>query len=333
MSWLYSDPRPQAVSQKHIPEELGIDKIDSVDRMSAVLGRKARNAPYDPTKPLLEDLCRIYEIKRPGPCWEALEAGSRDGAEALEDFKLEYENLHPEAQLVDNRRAAAPPAIAPPRRTDVLLTKGPPIAPEPSKLPDFLSIQGFPTQFGPGRFELGFELSCGVLKAKVADIAVTIRSGILTLKCFPAQIDKSTRKGFGEPWSFEGTQGPVSFSWSVGDTYNARWRVTASGKTIGSLEVPPDFVTVCDAAPGDEFELSFRFCIKDTTADVDEILDFASDLEVEPPQEQAEKIDVSTLSEVKKKLIARIATAALVDEGDGFVVHARHKMAVAKNDQ
>jgi hypothetical protein len=104
--------------------------------------------------------------------------------------------------------------------------------------------------------------------------------------------------------------------------------------------VAPDFVTVEKIAPGDEIEISFGFRIKDFgLAEDAEIVQFqdgtgsGDDVAIEPPTDQAAAIDLQGLSEVKKRILARLGTEALVDDGGGFVVHARHRVSFVEQQR
>lgn len=234
------------------------------------------------------------------------------------EFIAHYERMH--------RLGAAS------RPTNVMLAKGPEVEPEPSPIKGLLSIQAFPAQYGRGTVQIGFELSCGQLRASHG-LLVDIRSGILELRCFPATVQRSSRRGFDRPWQWTGSQGDVKFEWSVGSTFAARWRLTASSRSIGNLDVPPDFVTVEALAPDDEIEISFGFRVKDfglsEDADAVQFNDGSGsndDVVVQPSSEPSITPDSQTLSLVKRRILARLAAEALVDDGDGLVVHARHQV-------
>ena len=220
------------------------------------------------------------------------------------------------------------------RRTDFELTRGPDIEPEPSPIKGLALVQIFAAQYDRGQVDIGFELSCGRLRGPYG-LTIQIRSGTIELGCFPASLRRSTRKGFDKGWPWSGSQGPVTFEWGAGSTFTGRWRVTASGKSIGNLDVPADFVTVENLAPGDEITLSFGFRVKDLTPTIDDgtILfeDGSSegdDVSIEPPAAPATPIEPQKLSAAKQAILARLATEALVDEGDGFVVHTRHRIGL-----
>jgi hypothetical protein len=220
-----------------------------------------------------------------------------------------------------------------PRRTNALLARGADIEPEASRIRGLLAVEAFPAQYGRGQVDIGFELSCGELTASHG-LQVSIRSGVLEINCSPARLMRSTRKGFDSTWTWTGSQGPVTFTWGMGSTFTGRWRLTAAATSIGNLDVPPEFVTVEHLAPGDEIELSFGFRLKDFTVD-DECVPtegdakegpITEDVMVGPPTADGKEIDFRQLSEVKKRILARLKAAALVYDVDGFVVHARHRI-------
>jgi hypothetical protein len=101
--------------------------------------------------------------------------------------------------------------------------------------------------------------------------------------------------------------------------------------------VDPDFVTVESLAPGDEIAISFGIRVKDLApSDDGEFISLENgtangdDVSIEPPLDEVATIDARELSNVKKKILNRLATERLVDEGDGFVVHARHRLRLVE---
>jgi hypothetical protein len=222
------------------------------------------------------------------------------------------------------------------RQTDLELAIGPDIDPEPSPIKGLASVQIFPAQYGRGHVDIGFELSCGQLRGPFG-LVVQIRCATIELGCFPGSLRRETRKGFDKAWPCSGSNGPVMFQWSAGSTFTGRWRATASGDGLGNLDVPPDFVTVESLAPGDEIAISLSIRVKDLAPsdDGEAILledgrASGEDVSIEPRSDQAPTIAASKLSDVKKKILARLATETLVDDGDGFVVHARHRIGLVE---
>jgi hypothetical protein len=108
INWLVTDPRPQAVSQLRAKQPAVLPAIDTVGKLAEIVPRNLK-AMYDCSGNLMNRLCEIYRIPRPGLCWDALQ--SHD----LEDLKARYEDLHPDVKLeVVATNSSPPPAVVRP---------------------------------------------------------------------------------------------------------------------------------------------------------------------------------------------------------------------------
>ena len=220
------------------------------------------------------------------------------------------------------------PLEAQERCTGVQLMRGPERRQIPSNIPGLASILGVAAQYGQGRADFGFEVSCGT-PALIANYRPAIKRGYVRVDCGEALLSRENRKGFGQPYEVQTEFGCWQIGWDAATLQAPRWWVEAVGRpSIGNLEVPPDFATVEALAPGDI--LRFSFCVWRKDYDLQ-----ASEAAPPPDNEEIAVVDKSgneivlsgeDLSLVKQRIIAVIGKEALPDDGSGFVVLATHEI-------
>jgi len=234
-------------------------------------------------------------------------------------FKRVYEE-HWQPQLARRSlsKHRAQPSLVP---SNVLLVKGPPMAPEPCKIRSLAAVELFPAQIGRGTADIGFEISCGV--ARMFGVPVTIRVGEVAWDCGGGQLDPSTRKGRAAPYRPEG--GGVTLQWNGADTFKPAWRVKGDGTSLGNVDVPPDFGRVMGLAPGSTITITFGVWRPDIEeaegADTNAVVAEFDAISV--PLDAGNEVDPAALSIVKKRILARMATDALERQGD-FIILCRH---------
>ena len=221
------------------------------------------------------------------------------------------------------------------RNTGIPLKKGSECQ-VPSKIPGLASILGLPAQYGRGRVDLGFELSCGT-PALIRNCRPAIRRGYVRVDCGKALLSRETRKGFGQPYEVQTDFGCWHIGWDAATLQAPRWWVEAVGRpSIGNVEVPPDFATVEALAAGDILRLSFCVWRKDYDLQTSEAAPPPDNEEIAVVDKSGNEIALSSeeLSFVKQRIIAVIGKeAALPDDGSGFVVLAAHEIELIASGQ
>jgi TIR domain len=243
----------------------------------------------------------------------AQEIVERKGAKKATAASKAQANVHVAGTPGDT---AGVPENSTPKPSNILLVKGPPKPPERCKIRGLAAVELFPAQVGRGTADIGFDLSCGL--ARIFGRTVTIRIGELTWDCGGGQLDPETRKGQGAPYP---ASTGVKLSWNGADTFRPAWRVEAEAASIGNLAVPPDFGTVIGLLPGCAITATFGVWRPDfeeaegvdTNAVIAAFDDITIPVDDDPPE----------MSLVKKRIITRLATAAIEAEGD-FIVLCRH---------
>ena len=186
-----------------------------------------------------------------------------------------------------------------------------------------IALEMITAQIHGGEASLGFLLSCG--NAVVFGVPITIKLGQISWDCGGARLDPASRKERGTTYEV----GTVKLEWNGGDAFRPAWRVEAAGRSIGNLEIEPNFARVIEIVPDSEITFTFGVWASDLEDATDEMNSMATD-QVVVGDNSSLQYTADTLPLVKRRILVKLAASAL-EKKDGFIVLAMNKATFIKD--
>jgi hypothetical protein len=117
--------------------------------------------------------------------------------------------------------------------------------------------------------------------------------------------------------------GSVKLEWNGGDSFRPAWRIEATERSIGNLEIEPNFARVMDIVPQSEIIFTFGIWASDIEDDANEKNAMATD-QVDVGDDSLLYGADDKLPLVKRRILMKLAASAL-ESKEEFIVLAKNK--------
>ena len=188
-------------------------------------------------------------------------------------------------------------------------------------------------QIGKGQANIGVVISCDQAPVENLLSEVSVKRAVLEIACGTARARRSTIKGYGGQFETVCAYGAVRWTWGAGSSNRLRWRLTATGAKIGTIEINQSDLAVIEHLAHDVALIAaFGTWLKSINAIAPQAV---SDQPVEniallDSDGKEKDLTVEQLTVEQQLVMEHLQKRRLNSDDDNFAVLAKHELRVVR---